>query len=122
MDDGCMIGSRQTIFQVLIEFAKGIKEITEYELVARKCRMYTLDEGAWEDCTARGLIPKELILMEEKVHVIENGDRLKGITVFNVHIVEPGYMEAVLRNKAIEVAEVARRYVEDLEDKYPQEL
>jgi hypothetical protein len=60
--------------------------------------------------------------MEEGVHVDENGDCLKGVTVFNVPIGEPRYAEAVLRNKAIEVAEVASRYVEELEDEYPQEL
>jgi hypothetical protein len=61
--------------------------------------------------------------MEEGVHVKNNGDNLlKGITVFNVPIGEPTYVEAVLRNKATEVAEVARKYLEDLEDDYPQEL
>jgi len=122
MDDGYMIGLREAIFQVLPDFANGIRESTGCGLVARTCKMYSLDEGAWDDCNARGLIPEELNLVEEEVHVTENGDCLKGIKVFNVHIGEPRYVEAVLRNKAIEVAEVARRYVEDLEDKYPQEL
>ena len=81
-----------------------------------------MDEGAWEDCISRGLIPEELSLMDEGVHVDINGDRTKGITVFNVPIGEPAFVEAVLRRKTQEVADVARKYVEDLEDDYPQEL
>ena len=46
---------------------------------------------------------------------------MKGITVFNVPIREPEYVEAVLRNMAMEVTEVARAYVEDLEDEYSHE-
>ena len=42
--------------------------------------------------------------------------------MFNVPIGEPEYVEAILRDKAVEVAKVNRAYVEDLEDEYPQEL
>jgi hypothetical protein len=42
--------------------------------------------------------------------------------VFNVPIGEPEYVKAVLRDKAMEVKEVTRTYVENLEDEYPQEL
>ena len=46
MDDGNMIGPRETVFRVLIDFAKGIKESTGRELVVKKCIMHSLDEGA----------------------------------------------------------------------------
>jgi hypothetical protein len=39
MDDGYMIGPRETVFRVLLEFANGIQESTCCELVARKCRI-----------------------------------------------------------------------------------
>ena len=84
--------------------------------------MYSLDEGAWEDCISRGLIPEELSFVEEGVHIDNNGNVLKGITVFNVPIGDLAYVEAVLWKKAKEVVEVARKYVDDLEDDYPQEL
>ena len=58
MDDGYMIGPRETVFLVLPEFANGIRENTGCELVARKCRMYNMEEATWRDCTARGLIPE----------------------------------------------------------------
>ena len=79
-----------------MEFANGIRESNGCELVARKCIIYSLDDGAWEDCSTRGLIPEEPSLMKQGVHATENGDCLKGITVFNVPIGEPGYGEAVL--------------------------
>ena len=81
--------------------------------------MYSLDEGAWEDYIARGPIPEKLNLMEEGVHVNNNGDYLNMIMVFNVPIGKPRYIETVLRNKANEVAKVARNYAEDLENDYP---
>jgi len=48
--------------------------------------MYSLDAAAWQDCTQRDLIPKELRLMEEGIYVNNNGDKLRGVTVFNVPI------------------------------------
>ena len=57
--------------------------------------------------------------MEEGVYITESGECLKGITVFNVPIGEPDYVEAVLCKKAMEITEEARAYVENLEDEYP---
>ncbi len=57
--------------------------------------------------------------MEEGLYVNEGGDRLRGVTIFNVPIGEPAYVEAVLRNKGHEVANEARTYVDDLEDESP---
>ena len=91
-------------------------------MVAKKCKMYSLDEGVWEDCNARGLIPEDSSHIEEGIYAHENGDRLKSITFFNVPIGEPEYLEVVLRDKAPEATRVIRVYVEDLEDENPQEL
>ena len=55
-------------------------------------------------------------LMEEGIYVNGDGDRLRGVTIFNVSIEEPVYVEAVLRNKAQEVVSVAREYIDDLEN------
>jgi hypothetical protein len=65
MDVGYMVGPREVVIKVLAEIAKGIREETECELVARKCRMYSLDAGAWQNCTERDLIPDELGHMED---------------------------------------------------------
>ena len=48
-------------------------------------------------------------------------DRLKRIMIFNAPVDENRYVEAVLRQKAREVERNTRQYVEDLEEKYPQE-
>ena len=81
-----------------------------------------MDPTAWQGCKHKNLIPEELRLMEEGIYVNENGDKLRGVTVFNVPIGEPEYVETVLKNKAREVAGVARIYIEDSEEDYPQEL
>ena len=60
--------------------------------------------------------------MEEGIYVNENGDILRGVTVFNVPIGDPEYVETMLNNKARDVAGVARKYIEDLEEEHPQKL
>jgi hypothetical protein len=52
-----MVGPREIILKVLEKFAIGIKEDTRCELVARKCRMYNMDKGAWGVFHTRDLIP-----------------------------------------------------------------
>jgi hypothetical protein len=85
--------------------------------------MYNLDAGAsWHECNEKGLIPDELSHMEEDIYVSEDEDRLKGVTICNLPIGEHVHVEAVSRDKAPEVARVARAYVDDLEDEYPHEL
>ena len=122
MEDGCIIGPREEVFRILADFAKGIEESKGCQLVARKCKMYSLDKRAWKDCKERNVIPQELTHKEEGIYVTENRDFLRGIIVFNVPIGEPEYVEAVLRDKAVEVVKVTRTYMEDREDEYPQEL
>jgi hypothetical protein len=46
MDDGHMIGPREVVFKILAEFTKGIETSTNCDLVARKKKMYKLDDGA----------------------------------------------------------------------------
>ena len=103
MDDGYMVGPIEVVFKVLAEFAKGIREGTGCELVTRKCKIYNMDAGAWQDYTRKDLIPSELSLMEEGIYVNEDGDRLRGVIVFNACVGEPEYVKAVLRNKAQEM-------------------
>jgi hypothetical protein len=57
MDDGYMVDPREVVFKRAANFPKSIKEGIGCELVARKCMMYILDAGAWQDCTERDLIP-----------------------------------------------------------------
>jgi hypothetical protein len=84
MDDGYMVGPREVIFGVLENFARGIREGTRCEPVARKCNFFGMDENAWKDCNRRGLIPQELEHMKEGLYVDESGDRLRGVIIFNV--------------------------------------
>jgi hypothetical protein len=95
MDDGYMVGPRELIFEVLEDFAKGIREGKGCEMVARKCKMFSLDETAWGDCNMKGHIPQELEHMEEGIYVNDNGDMLMGVAIFNVPIGEPAFVEAI---------------------------
>jgi len=42
MDDGYLVGPREIIFKILEELANWIKEGIGCELVARKCRMFSM--------------------------------------------------------------------------------
>ena len=52
----------------------------------------------------------------------ETGDILRGLLIFNVPLGQERYVATVLRDKAKQVGQVTRQYVEDLEEEYPQEL
>ena len=74
---------------MLEEFANGIREGTGCELVAKKSKMFSIDEGAREDCMARDHIPEGLPAIEKGLIDDADGRRLRGITIFNVPIGEP---------------------------------
>jgi hypothetical protein len=54
--------------------------------------------------------------------VNEEGDRPRGVTIFNVLIGEERYVEAVLKEIAKKVAAITRQYAEDMEEEHPHEL
>ena len=60
--------------------------------------------------------------IQEGIFVNEEGDRLRGVTIFNVPIREERYAEAVLKKKAKEVAAITRQYAVDMEEEHPQEM
>ena len=84
--------------------------------------MYNMEEGRCEEAMRMGHIPESLQHVEEGIYVNESGERLKGIQIFNVPIGKNMYVEAILRQKAREIEKTTRQHVEDLEEKYPQEL
>ena len=49
--------------------------------------------------------------MEKGIYVNESEDKLRGITIFNESVGEPEYVEAILRDAALEVACVTCAYV-----------
>jgi hypothetical protein len=73
MDDGYMIQPREEVFRILANFARGIEESTSCQVGARKCKMYSLDKGAWKECKERNLIPPKLTHMEKGIYVKESG-------------------------------------------------
>ena len=77
--------------------------------------MYNMEEGRCMEAKRYGHIPMSMQHVEEGVCVNESGECLKGITFFNVPGGEERYVEAVLRQKAREVEQTTRQYVEDLE-------
>jgi hypothetical protein len=60
--------------------------------------------------------------LEEGTLVDETWISLRGIHIFNVPVGEEKYVATVLKEKARRVENTTRRYVEDLEELYPQEL
>jgi hypothetical protein len=72
MDDGYMIGPPEVVFQVLAEFAVGIKENCGCELNFKKCKMYNKDEGACEAARRAGHIPETMQHLNDlKGHILD---------------------------------------------------
>ena len=86
MDDGYMIGPPEVVLHVLAEFAAGIRDDCGYELNISKCKMYNKEEGVCEEARRVGLIPEELMHLQEGVHVNETWDLLRGLTIFIVPV------------------------------------
>jgi len=84
--------------------------------------MFSNEEGACEAARRAGYIPEELLHRQEGVHVNESGDRLRGLTIFNVSVGKERYVEVKLRYKAMQVKKTTTAYVRDLGDECPQEL
>jgi hypothetical protein len=122
MNGGYMIGPKEVVFQVLEEFAEGIRDEHGCELNTRKCKMYSMEEDKCKEARREGHIPDSLQHIEEGIYINESGDAVRGIMILNVPLGDSRYVEAVLRQKAREVGQVTRQYVEDLEEKNPQEL
>ena len=92
---------------------------TGCELVSHTCKVYSLDEDAWGDCQRKHLIPDELNDIQEGIFGNDEGDRPRGVTIFNVPIGEERHVEAVVKKMASEVAAITRQYAEDLEEEHP---
>ena len=98
-----MIGPPELVFRVLTQFAVGIKEDYGCELNVSKCKMFSHKEGACEATRRAGYIPEELLHLQEGVHVNESGDRLRGLTMFNVLVGEERYAEVKLMDTTMQV-------------------
>jgi hypothetical protein len=122
MHDGYMVGPRDEIFKTLEEFANGVEQETGCQFVPKKCKLFSPDEMAWDDVKRRNLIPESLRHMQGGIFVKIDGDRLRGVMVFNVHVREAEYIATILRKKAEQVATITRGYVKDLADEHPQQL
>ncbi len=108
----------ELVFRALAEFAARIKEGCGCELNVNKCKMFSNEEGACEATRRAGYIPEELLHLQEGVHVNESGDRLRGLTIFNVPVGEERYVEVKLRDKAMHVKKTIEAYVRDMGDEY----
>jgi len=73
MDDGYMMGPMEIVFQVLEEFAEGIKEDHGCELNPRKCKMYNMEGDICDRARRDGYIPMSLQHVEEGAFVNETG-------------------------------------------------
>ena len=116
------VGPRDVVFTVLSSFATRIREETSGKLVPRKCKWYCPDPSAAEEIAERGLIPEDLIDIEEGTYLATNGDLYVGIHVFNAPIREPYLVAKVLKEKAHDVCGVIHDYSTDLQDDHHQEM
>ncbi len=121
MDDGYLIGPKEVIFGVLLEFAEGIQQDHGCTLNTRKCRMCIHTEGVSEEARREGYIPIEIEHIEEETYVDESGEIIRGLQIFNVPVGEERYARAILREEARKLGKVTR-HVEELEEEYTQEL
>jgi len=60
MDDGYLIGPKEIIFEVLVEFAIGLERDHGCALNTRKCKMLSRTKGACEAARREGYIPPEV--------------------------------------------------------------
>ena len=60
MDDGYLVGPKEVIFDVLAEFAEGIRRDPGCALNTIKCKMYSQKEGACAAARREGKIPEEV--------------------------------------------------------------
>jgi hypothetical protein len=51
--------------------------------------MFSKDVGAWEDCLARNLIPKDLSSIEEGILIDADGERLRGVAILTCPLESP---------------------------------
>ena len=65
--------------------------------------MLSWDDGACARAREEGHIPEELTLIQEEAYVNKAGDIPKGIQVFNVPVGTEKYVQAKLREKAMQV-------------------
>ena len=117
-----MVGPPEVVFRVLADFAVGLKAECGLDLNMSKCKMFSWDDGACARAREEGHIPEELTPIQEGTYVKWAGDILKGIQVFNVPVGTERYVQAKLREKAMQVKQTTEKYVQDLGDEYPQEL
>ena len=122
MHTGYMIGPKEVVFEVLTKFVEALREEHGCRLNTRKCKMYIINERMFQQAKEEGWIPTESVHLEEGTLVDETGNNLRGIQIFNVPVWEENYVATMLKEKAKRVENTTRRYVEDLEDQYPQEL
>ncbi len=61
--------------------------------------MYSEEEGVCEAARAAGHIPEELMHLQEGVHINESGDRLGGLTVFNVPVGEERFFQQKIKGE-----------------------
>ncbi len=61
------MGPRKLVFHVLAEFANEVKLEAACQLVPSKCKVYCKEEGAWEVCIQRRLIPPQLQNFQEGI-------------------------------------------------------
>jgi len=84
MDDGYLVGPKKVIFDVLAEFAEGIRRDHGCTLNTRKCKMYSQKEGACAAARREGYVPEEIKHIQKGEYVNDSGDILRGLLFFNV--------------------------------------
>ena len=87
-----------------------------------KCKFDNPNPTAWLDIRKRDIIPENLKRIQEGIFINNNGDKLRGVQVFNVPMGDADYIATVLQTKALPVSTTPRKYVKDLADDHPHVL
>ena len=86
-----------------------------------KCKFYSPNASTWEGIRIRNIISENLKHIQDGIFINNDGDKLRGVHVFNVPVGDANYIATILQTKASQVTSSTRKYVEDLADDHPQE-
>jgi hypothetical protein len=85
IDDGYMVGPPAVVFKVLADFAASMKTECGCELNMNKCKMFSLDDGAYARVTREGHIPEEFRHLQEETYVNCTGEIMKAFRSSTPH-------------------------------------
>ena len=88
----------------------------------KMCKIYNMYSRECEDARREGFILDDLGHLEERIYMTDQGEKLRGVTIFNVPVGEEEYVMHVLRDKAEKMKKITKDYTRDMEEENHHEL